>query len=386
MKNITVFNLPRGGGGGNRNLLFHNNLRQRHVAFTLVELLVVIAIIGMLIALLLPAVQAAREAARRMQCTNHLKQLGLGVHNFHDVHDGVPPYAMWWEDEVETSSIFSILMPFIERQSAYDILVNYTRDDGATGFNIWPNEVFAGNNPGLTADQRRAVSATPVYFCPSRRGGTHFVVSTPWDDDGNNVGDNAAAGPQGDYAVVLMPNPVWDCKYWWTLPYLDGLRCESSPFRKADNARVHDANSWRPRDSMAWWRDGTSNQFLMGEKFIKFADVGFCNNRINGTGNGRHQMGDCSIFFPRGNDTWDSRITSSARSFQLFGIATTGQDYYGSPGHGWGVITGQFGSNHPSICNFLLGDGAVRAVAVTTPKELLEFLGSVNDGNVAALP
>jgi prepilin-type N-terminal cleavage/methylation domain-containing protein len=66
--------------------------KQSRGGFTLVELLVVIAIIGVLVALLLPAVQAAREAARRTQCNNHLKQIALGMHNYHDVHNRLPAY------------------------------------------------------------------------------------------------------------------------------------------------------------------------------------------------------------------------------------------------------------------------------------------------------
>lgn len=92
-------------------------------AFTLVELLVVIAIIGILIGLLLPAVQAAREAARRMQCSNNLKQMGIGLHNYHDVHQSFPPNRLGRGDSVWSKCSYGFhisLLPFCEEQARYD--------------------------------------------------------------------------------------------------------------------------------------------------------------------------------------------------------------------------------------------------------------------------
>ncbi len=99
-------------------------------AFTLVELLVVIAIIGVLIALLLPAVQAAREAARRMQCSNNLKQIGLGVHNFESTRSALPPILIY----SNRPTIFMLLLPYIEQQStfsAYEGAGYFTMSGGA---------------------------------------------------------------------------------------------------------------------------------------------------------------------------------------------------------------------------------------------------------------
>lgn len=96
--------------------------RRVHVrGFTLVELLVVIAIIGVLVALLLPAVQAAREAARRSQCTNNLKQLGLAAHNFHDTYSALPssirPGGLTTSPRIAG---LTFLLPFIEQQTMFD--------------------------------------------------------------------------------------------------------------------------------------------------------------------------------------------------------------------------------------------------------------------------
>src|SRR5262245_45427892 len=92
------------------------------IGFTLVELLVVIAIIGVLVALLLPAVQAAREAARRTQCTNNIRQLTLAVHNFHDVNLVFPAAQDQWVNSKGATigcSWHTRILPFIEQQAVY---------------------------------------------------------------------------------------------------------------------------------------------------------------------------------------------------------------------------------------------------------------------------
>jgi prepilin-type N-terminal cleavage/methylation domain-containing protein/prepilin-type processing-associated H-X9-DG protein len=151
-------------------------------AFTLVELLVVIAIIGVLVALLLPAVQAAREAARRMQCGNNLKQIGLALHNYHDAHRSLPPrmqgtgnYGSYTpNDNEQRLSAFVALLPFMEEQTMYET-VSGRVTVGAT--------TFPAGGP-VPYDWNGYVPWTKtlsVLSCPSDRGITaEGALNPPW--------------------------------------------------------------------------------------------------------------------------------------------------------------------------------------------------------------
>src|ERR1041385_8052583 len=100
----------------------------RRTAFTLVELLVVIAIIGVLVALLLPAVQSAREAARRMQCTNHLRQYGLGIQNYHDTYQVFPINATGVNGSAIPRLTWQVrILPYMEQQAVFNA-IDFTID------------------------------------------------------------------------------------------------------------------------------------------------------------------------------------------------------------------------------------------------------------------
>lgn len=144
-----------------------NRLFKRQIGFTLVELLVVIAIIGVLVALLLPAVQAARESARRAQCLNHLKQVGLGLHNLESAHGYMPQAAGFFPKGTRTlsqeppatlGSVQYFILPYMELQALYDQM------SGSTQITMWISGAHGG---GAETEGNRNLFCPTTFRCPS---------------------------------------------------------------------------------------------------------------------------------------------------------------------------------------------------------------------------
>ncbi|MDR2705633.1 MAG: DUF1559 domain-containing protein [Planctomycetaceae bacterium] len=372
-------------------LCFSSNFRSksRRNGFTLVELLVVIAIIGVLIALLLPAVQAAREAARRMQCTNHVKQIGIGVHNFHDTMNGLPPICLYTTStgsattDQQRPTFWMLIYPFVEQAALYEKLTSYQTGTSTivTGFNnvfgnVWWNS--------LLAEERNGFGSVPFYRCPTRRGSGPQIYYEPTvaTDAINCKCDSFLGGPLGDYAAVV----VWkNNANWWEHEKDSYLNYSSSPLRIAITLDTAKPGEWQCRDTMSWWQDGTSNQFVVGEKHVAQGGIG---NTLPTTAEKRIH-GD----FPY-HATGNHRSIGPARpmvksyvsetSYSAIPIANNKEPTAGEMIHD--PVRGGFGSWHPGIANFLIGDGSVRSVPNPTGTAILKALAMVDDGVSVSLP
>jgi prepilin-type N-terminal cleavage/methylation domain-containing protein/prepilin-type processing-associated H-X9-DG protein len=175
---------------------------RKRTGFTLVELLVVIAIIGILVALLLPAIQAAREAARRIQCGNNLHQLGVALHNYHDVHQTFPPDAIWTArnrppaattGEERNFTWMCLLLPFLEQAPLHAQInfsipaLNQTIPQGST---VPPGKPLRE----VVLKNLLCPSDTPFKSLPHRFGYTSYAGSAGWDSHRRLHGDERLAG------------------------------------------------------------------------------------------------------------------------------------------------------------------------------------------------
>ncbi|MFA8020711.1 DUF1559 domain-containing protein [Bremerella cremea] len=300
--------------------------------FTLVELLVVIAIIGVLIALLLPAVQQAREAARRMQCANNLKQMGLGLHNFHDTFNHLPPGGSRTGHGGYTWGTF--ILPFVEQAPMWDAILqeagNYPPDPtGRTG------SIYCGCSMyGVWTTPGPEANTIDIFMCPSD---TLAEVRNS-TDIGLQCGKSNYAGSLG-----------------WGHAYGNGMF----------NRFITSINKFSDIT------DGLSNSIAIGE-------VG--GGRISSAPGGENPTYPVWAGSPKGAS--GSSLTHWGPLREAWHGVPINLSNGGGPGGDPDAWDKGFGSLHPGGAQFLFGDGSVHFLAETINLDAYDHLGQIDDGNV----
>jgi prepilin-type N-terminal cleavage/methylation domain-containing protein/prepilin-type processing-associated H-X9-DG protein len=324
--------------------------RSSRAAFTLIELLVVISIIGVLIALLLPAVQSAREAGRRAQCINNMRQLGLALHQYHDSHKilppghlvewdtsgGAPPYPVKWM----RGSLPTYILPYLEQQGLFN-KINF--NVAATGFD-------AQKLDGTTGALIRTV-AVSTFVCPSdNHDGKNSWGAALMNYAGSN-GSMARSATGNNQTPCLCSQPYST----FALPQPGQGEHNDSGIFKRQNEPVSPRTPFRV--SFTSVRDGLSNTIFMGEVRAEcsgHANLGWFNS------NGSHGLVTTTI--PINYD--------SCRQ-------TTEPDGCKRPCN-WNTEFG-FKSAHPGGANFLMGDCSVHFVSETVDHRTYQYLGAKAD-------
>jgi len=361
--------------------------------FTLIELLVVIAIIGVLIALLLPAVQQAREAARRIQCTNNLKQIGLALHNYHGSTNVFPTGGITgantgggsvWNGAANLMSWRALILPQMEQNTVYSAINLSLENDGNGGsgsgteaYTIWvtslavytcPSDGFQNNGfrPYGTADGQWPAGATPINPATGQP-----VPIVPVANYGGSFGDNYAGGPlNGGLPWETFGNPqnfppgfrrigfdgFWGTDYDWQFNRGGGKLRGMFDYRTMQTVNI------------AGITDGTANTIHVGEVLpYRAADSNLWH--FNGA------LAGTTVPLNWNSNTVDPNLPSCNQQWQN-NTAALGCRY--------SAAAKGFGSLHPGGANFLMADGSVRWIKETINISTYCALGSRNGNEVVS--
>lgn len=322
----------------------------RRYGFTLVELLVVIAIIGILVGLLLPAVQSAREAARRMSCTNNLKQLGLAMHNFESTYKKVPPGYLGpprtnlYVNAVNGGpqqyySVLTYLLPFMEQNNIYNQFPTHlARIERVAGSGEDLRWFYTDLNllEGKTDPWDLAQFTIPTFMCPSDAKSPSVVWTRVHVYATSATGTGISAQAYSGAASGGWPvNSLGRTNY---------VGCHGRP--EVEGNRWQGIFRNRSETKFGGVSDGLSNTIAFGET------RGGSSTATNPPSPATH--------------LWISAVSLPSSSSWLLGE----DNWY------------EFSSNHTGVCNFVIGDGAVRSVSVNLDGQLWLRVNGMSDGLV----